>query len=252
MRSVDQLGNELVFEELPRRIISLVPSITELLCDLGLEDRLLGCTKFCVHPQDLRKSKTIVGGTKSLHFDRIKGLKPDLIIANKEENRREDIEELDRYYRCWVSEVKTYADGEDMNRSLAKIFGLESAAEQIIEQNRGALPNPRPKHGSALYLIWRKPYMSVGGDTYIHDMLERCGYTNCLADQKRYPSLSEEAIAELAPQHLLLSSEPFPFKEKHLEELQALCPNAQVRLVDGEFYSWYGSRLGNIAKEQKS
>lgn len=247
MLSVDQLGNEWIFEAPPQRIVSLVPSITELLCDLGLEDRLVGCTKFCVHPLDLRKSKTIIGGTKNIQLDRIKALKPELIIANKEENRKEDVDQLLGIYRCWVSEIKTFSEAEKMIRSLAKIFRRSQLGEQIIARNRLALPDPIPDLGKALYLIWRDPFMSVGRDTYIHDMLSRCGYTNCCADRERYPSLSAQNIADLQPAHILLSSEPFPFKEKHLKELQEICPSATVELVDGEFYSWYGSRLGKLA-----
>lgn len=247
MLSVDQLGNEWIFAAPPQRIVSLVPSITELLCDLGLEDRLVGCTKFCVHPLDLRKSKTIIGGTKNIHLDRIKALNPDLIIANKEENRKEDVDQLLRFFRCWVSAIKTLPEAEEMIRSLAEIFGRSQLGEQIIARNRLTLPNPIPDQGKALYLIWRDPFMSVGRDTYIHDILRRCGYTNSCADQERYPSLSTQDLIDLRPAHILLSSEPFPFKEKHLREIQEICPTAQVSLVDGEFYSWYGSRLGNLA-----
>ncbi|MEM6397150.1 MAG: helical backbone metal receptor [Bacteroidota bacterium] len=234
----------------PSRIISLVPSLTELLCELGLRDQLVGCTKYCVHPTDLRKSENIevVGGTKTVKYDVIDGLQPDLIVANKEENTKEIVERLREKYEVIVTEIKTLEDAEDATRRLAAIWGLEARAETIISANRAALPPLTDQPKRALYLIWRKPWMSVGHDTYIHDMMSKFGYENVCGDQTRYPTLSEEDMVRINPEVVLLSSEPFPFKEKNVRELKDLLPDAEVKLVDGEVFSWYGARLKNIIK----
>jgi len=242
----------------PKRIISLVPSLTELICELGLRDQLVGCTKYCVHPSDLLKPAyplkegrsekiTIIGGTKNIHFDKVEALEPDLIVANKEENTREMVERLQQKYKVVVTDIKTLDDADKATRGLAKIWDLDERAEAIIKANRSVLPAPVDQLKRALYLIWRKPWMSIGHDTYIHDMNSRFGYANVCGDQTRYPSLNETDIKTLAPEVVLLSSEPFPFKQKNVNEIQQMLPEAEVKLVDGELYSWYGARLGKLA-----
>lgn len=247
LTSIDQLGEEHTFDALPQRIVSLVPSITELLCDLGLEDQVIGCTKFCVHPAGLRKRITVIGGTKQVHIERVLQLAPDLVIANKEENTKADIEALRQHCPVWVSEISNLATANVMIRALAGIFGRTAIAAQIIDKNQATLDRlAKANQGTALYLIWQNPYMSVGGDTYIHDIMERLGYENCCGQQTRYPSLTSEALKALAPKHLLLSSEPFPFSEQHIQAFKTLLPDTNIQLVDGELFSWYGGRLGKL------
>lgn len=239
----DQLGNELVGDFPPGRIISLVPSQTELLHDLGLKEEVVGITKFCVHPSSWHSSKPKVGGTKTFLFDQIDVLKPDLIIGNKEENYREGIEALQARYPVWMSDIKNLDEALAMIRSVGELVGkkekADSLASRITMQFKSLRLHP-PRR--VLYLIWRKPWMAAGNDTFIHNMLEKLGLVNCLS-VPRYPELSNELIRELNPEVVLLSSEPFPFKEKHITEIQFLVPQASVQLVDGEFFSWYGSRL---------
>lgn len=229
----------------PQRIVSVVPSQTELLYDLGLDDRVVGITKFCVHPKDWFQGKVRVGGTKKLHIDKIIELQPDLIIANKEENEKSQIEELQRYFPVWVSDISTLEEALKMIVAVGEITGAGDKASTIIDKiSTGFLQlrpiNPKLK---AVYLIWRDPYMTIGEDTFIHEMLDRCGFQNCFAKQERYPSIDLEDIKAAHPDIILLSSEPYPFKEKHVAELQKFLPETKVVLVDGEMFSWYGSRL---------
>lgn len=238
----DQLGRTVRIPTIPQRIVSLVPSQTELLFDLGLNDRVVGITKFCVHPESWFRSKTRVGGTKDLHLDVIRELAPDLILANKEENNREDIEALSTEFPVWVSDVKDLAFALEMIRSVAEITNTDgSTLTQEIENGFSQLIPLFPTR-NVLYLIWKKPYMAAGSDTFIHDMLLRCGFQNA-ASEARYPELTETDISRLSPEIVLLSSEPFPFKQAHEKALQQLLPTADIRLVDGEMFSWYGSRL---------
>lgn len=245
----DQLGRCLEFEEPPRRIVSLVPSQTELLFDLGFGERVAGVTRFCVHPEHARRQCAFVGGTKSLKLERIAGLQPDFILANKEENRREDIDWLAERFPVWVSDVSNLPQALAMIRAIGAICQGAQAAEFLcgkIERGfAGIEPLPGPR---AVYLIWREPWMSVGADTFIHDLLQRCGLDNLLAHAARYPELGGDELGQLRPDLLLLSSEPFPFQEKHRAELQAICPGSRIELVDGEMFSWYGSRLERAAR----
>jgi len=229
----DQTGRSIELHSIPRRIVSLVPSQTELLSYFGLDEEVVGITKFCVHPDQWFKTKTGVGGTKQVSMEAIHALQPDLIIANKEENVKEQIEALAKHYPVWVSDVNNLDDAYSMISSLAAITGKpDTLVGQIKEafENLGDFPPVR-----TAYLIWRKPYMAAGKDTFIHDMLRRCGFINII-DKERYPEVSIEELRECDV--VLLSSEPFPFSKKHIDELQL-----PAMLVDGEMFSWYGSRL---------
>jgi len=246
--TTDQLGTQLELPGIPQRIVCLVPSITELLVDFGLEIHLVGCTKFCVHPLHLRSRQRIVGGTKNVRLEKVADLSPDLIIANKEENTREEVEHLAARFPVWVSQVRTVAEAEEMIVALGQLFEVEDRAAAVISANRKALSSHQlPAPQKALYLIWRAPWMSVGKDTYIHDVMQQLGYINVVGDQLRYPTLSVDEIRGLGPERILLSSEPYPFKAEHLAEWREILPEAKVELADGEFFSWYGSRLGNLA-----
>ena len=232
-----------------KRIVSLVPSITELLVDLGLETAIVGVTKFCVHPKHLRKNATIIGGTKNLRLEVIRQLQPDLILANKEENVREQVEALAAEFKVYTSDISNFDDALSMIKTVGELTDRLPEAEALITQINQAKsrfeavkPN-NSKHYRTLYLIWQKPWMSVGGDTYISNMMQIACFENVCRDRQRYPELSDAVIQSLAPEVILLSSEPFPFTEKHISGLQKLLPEAAILLADGEMFSWYGSRL---------
>lgn len=241
---IDQLGRNILISGTPKRIISLVPSITELIVDLGLEQSLVGRTKFCVHPKNILKPIPIVGGTKQLHIDRIATLEPDLIIANKEENAKEQIEALVKNYTVWISDIPTFEAALGMIAGLGKIFRKEAQSGRIVQQSRQLQQHLKiepPK--KVAYLIWRNPYMTIGKDTYIHDMLRLTGFDNVYGDFTRYPTITLTDLKQRQPDMLLLSSEPFPFKQKHIEELANDFPAIPIVLVDGEAFSWYGTRF---------
>ncbi|MBO9632355.1 MAG: ABC transporter substrate-binding protein [Chitinophagaceae bacterium] len=244
----DQTGREVVIPSHPQRIISLVPSQTELLCDLGLEEQVAGITKFCVHPNNWFRTKTRIGGTKTIKTDLIHSLQPDLIIANKEENVKEQVEALAAHYPVWISDIHELDSALDMIRQVGTITGKapqgEAIASRIADRfhNLASLPSPT-ENAPAAYLIWREPWMTIGHDTFIHDTLRRCGLTNVFGHMKRYPEISIDDLKKAGLRWLLLSSEPYPFKQKHIEELQAHLPDTSIILVDGEYFSWYGSRL---------
>jgi ABC-type Fe3+-hydroxamate transport system substrate-binding protein len=254
----DQLQREIILNKFPRRIVSLVPSITELLFDLGLKKEVIGITKFCVHPETWLRPKTRVGGTKNIKIDMIASLKPELIIANKEENVKEQVEQLESIAPVWISDISNLEDALGMIGQIGKLTGKSEKAKQIIQKikakfqklaslfNGEACPTESLRRGPgarACYLIWKDPYMSVGSDTFIHNMLWQCGLENTFAHCKRYPQTSIEEIKNFLPEFIFLSSEPYPFKQKHVEKLQTQLPDCKIILVDGEMFSWYGSRL---------
>lgn len=246
--TIDQMGRTIRLAGPPLRIISLVPSQTELLVDLGLKDRLAGITRYCVHPSGLTEEIPVVGGTKDPDLEKIHTLRPDLIIGNKEENDQAVIEKLSDHFPVWMSDIKNLQDAIEMILALGNITGTLLMAETMtrnIQSRFDQLKNGQRilNNKKTLYLIWRKPYMAVGPDTFIADMLRQCGLSPVPASRERYIELTAEQILSIAPDHIFLSSEPFPFAEKHLQELGSLCPLANIRLVDGEMFSWYGSRL---------
>lgn len=223
-----------------------MPSQTELLYDLGLEEEVVGITKFCIHPEVWFRSKTRVGGTKQLDLQKIISLQPDLIIANKEENVQSQVEELARHFPVWISDVNTLPDALEMITQVGMLTGRKEKAAALAQQIQEGFANIPKRAGrllNACYLIWKEPYMTVGGDTFIHDMLQHAGFTNLFAGSSRYPEVDIDSLRKMAPDLLLLSSEPYPFKLKHVEELQAQLPGTKIVLVDGEAFSWYGSRL---------
>jgi ABC-type Fe3+-hydroxamate transport system substrate-binding protein len=241
---IDQRGKNINIPLPPRRIISLVPSQTELLADLGLEEHVVGITKFCIHPPAWRKTKALVGGTKHFDFEAIHSLQPDLIIGNKEENYKEGIEALEGRYRVWISDIVTLQDAFGMIAGVGQITGSSLAAGRLVDGIRNAFAQIK-KHEqlSVLYLIWKKPWMAAGSGTFIHEMLATIGLNNVAGHLPRYPELTPQQIQELKPDLIFLSSEPYPFQDKHKAELQQLCPASKILLVDGEMFSWYGSRL---------
>lgn len=244
----DQLGRAVAIAAKPKRIISLVPSQTELLADLGLEEEVIGITKFCIHPDRWFRSKTRVGGTKQLHLEQIAALQPDLIIANKEENEQSQVEWLMERFPVWISDIKTLEQACAMIDSLGEITGKNESAKTITENIKTSFAcfTPLDKPLRAAYFIWQDPVMCAGTDTFISHLMQCCNLQNVFSETDgRYPEVSAEKLRELNPDVLLLSSEPFPFAEKHRKAWQQQFPGMRVLLVDGEYFSWYGSRLQN-------
>lgn len=234
----------------PKRIVSLVPSQTELLYHLGLTVEVVGQTLFCIHPPEMHQTKPRVGGTKNFNIEKIKALNPDLIIGNKEENDKERIELLEKDFPVWMSDITTLDEALQMIERVGDLVNKSNEASQLAAEIRNSFTNLHSlqPNQSALYLIWRNPWMAAGKYTFIDEMLSRCGFINvCDETLSRYPEIKTEQIISLQPQHILLSSEPYPFKEIHMEELKQMLPQAQIRLVDGELFSWYGSRLRHSA-----
>lgn len=230
------------------RIISLVPSLTEYLWALGLEHEVVGITKFCVHPTHWWQHKTRVGGTKKLNFDTIAALQPTLLIANKEENNKEDILRLQSKYEVLLTDINTLDEAYFYLLEIGKKVKQGHKAKEIVQQIQNAFAeiSKNGNRASFLYFIWKDPYFVVGPNTYIHSLLSAFGLTNC-CQIERYPNLealTSSALKEqLSPDFVFLSSEPFPFEEKHIAELQALFPHSNIKLVDGEICSWYGVRM---------
>lgn len=239
----DHLDRRVVLENSPKKIVSLVPSQTELLFDLGLRDEVVGITKFCVHPNEWFRTKQRIGGTKQLYIDKIRELEPDLIIANKEENNREDIDELAKEYPVWVSDVKTLEDARKLITDIGDLVNQQENASHLsneFDTQFQKLTSLINKGKNAIYLIWSNPNMVAGSDTFISAMLNASGLENAI-NEERYPEL--DSCDYETPDLILLSSEPFPFKEKHVDEFRQMFPEADVKIVDGEMFSWYGSRL---------
>ncbi|MEC5157215.1 ABC transporter substrate-binding protein [Chryseobacterium sp. MP_3.2] len=229
------------------KIVSLVPSITETLFDFGLTGNdVIGRTKFCIHPENLVKNVPIIGGTKNLNIEKIIALKPDLIIANKEENEKLQVEELMKHSEVWVTDIKTLEDNSKFIFEVGELLHQKEKAAQFnkiidsIFQNSSSL---QPK--KAAYLIWKNPYMTIGSDTFIHDVLEKIGVENIAKNQLRYPEISLEEMS--GADFILLSSEPFPFQNKHIKELQEQLPHSKIILVDGEAFSWFGTHISKCA-----
>ncbi len=241
----DQMGRGVELKDSPKRIVSLVPSQTELLADLGLGSSVVGITEYCVHPAEWLKTKAIIGGTKRVKINAVKDLKPDLIIANKEENIREQILELEKIAPVWISDVSDLESALEMISGISELCGCADVGSKmtrdILLEFEGLKDTNTAR--SVLYLIWRKPYMSVGHDTFIHDILVRAGFSNVMQEHTRYPEITGDLASAISPNLIFLSSEPFPFTEQYVPEIQALWPGAEVLLVDGEMFSWYGSRL---------
>jgi len=230
----------------PERIVSLVPSQTELLFDLRLEEKVLGITKFCVHPQNWLKEKTIVGGTKNANIEKIKSLQPDLIIGNKEENLKEELERLSTFAPVWVSDIETLEDSFQMIAQIGHFTNSVESANEIIEKINNGFPqltDSTKSNKTVAYLIWRKPWMAAASHTFINNLLNKIGFVNVFENETRYPEFSLEGLNKLNPDYIFLSSEPYPFKGKHADEIREILPHSKIVFVDGEFFSWYGSRL---------
>jgi ABC-type Fe3+-hydroxamate transport system substrate-binding protein len=246
----DQIGIFHTFENTPKRIISLVPSQTELLFDLGLEDSIIGITKFCLHPFHFKSTKTSIGGTKTVKFEVIKALQPDIIIANKEENTKEIVAELSKICPVWVTNIVTVEDNLKMISDFGQLFNKRTEAQKIMDKINFALADfidfmkDKPIN-RAVYFIWANPYMVAGNNTFINEMLKLNKFENVYQNrEEHYPEIIIQKIRiQGDPDFVFLSSEPFPFTDEHAFELGRFTHHAKTIFVDGEMFSWYGTRI---------
>lgn len=265
----DQCGRWVQLPSLPQKIVSLVPSQTELLYDLGLENHIVGITRFCIHPAVALENKKVVGGTKKIVEKRLIDLNPDLIICNKEENTKAIVDFCETVAPTYVSDIARLDDALQMILQIGTLTGTIKKATEISTKisvafkklsNSNLSSNSSSSSSSssssklkALYLIWKNPYMSIGSDTFIHHMMECAGFENVLQDHTRYPQIDMQQIVDLQPEMILLSSEPYHFKEVDIVDFELAYAKAnknnsnirppKIMIVNGELFSWYGSRL---------
>ncbi len=234
------------------KIVSLVPSITESLFDFRLtKNELIGRTKFCIQPENKVKDVAIIGGTKNLNIEKIIALNPDLIIANKEENDRFQVEELKKKCKVWVTDIQNLEDNENFISEVGILLNKEKLAAEFNRNINEIFKNKSEKESvKSAYLIWKNPYMTIGSDTFIHEILEKLGFENIFKNEKRYPEISLDQMSEA--DYIFLSSEPFPFQQKHIEEIQKHLPNQKIILVDGEAFSWFGTHISKCATYYKT
>ncbi|MEJ6791203.1 MAG: helical backbone metal receptor [Lacinutrix sp.] len=249
MKFIDQIGRHIKLNSTPKRIISLVPSQTELLYDLGLEDSIVGITKFCVHPFHFKSTKKIIGGTKQINIDKIIALKPDIILCNKEENTIEIVELCQSICNTHVSDIVTIDDCLELIKQYGIIFDKPTRAIKISDKinynlkDFKAFVKDKPTLKAA-YFIWRKPWIVAGSGTFINHLLELNKFENIYNNIERYPEVELKGLKEQGdPELVLLSSEPYPFKDEHVLEVGSVSNHAKIIFVDGEYFSWYGSRL---------
>ncbi|MCP4726215.1 MAG: cobalamin-binding protein [bacterium] len=253
---IDARGKEVRLPPKPERIVSFICSVTETLFELGLDNRIIGRTNYCIHPAIKVEEVQKIGGPKNPDIDLILSMKPDLLIANIEENEKKDIEILEGSgIPVYVTYPRTVKESRDLIKILGEITGTVDKAsllcekagreiESVVQKVKTVSKKPR-----VVYLIWRKPFMTVNRDTYINDLIDFCGGINIFADSNdRYPVINLEEIIESKPDVIFFPSEPFPFKEKHTREFREFneipaVSNTDLRLVDGEMFSWFGYRI---------
>ncbi len=245
----DQLGRTIELTKTPMRIISIVPSITELLHDLGLEDKIVGITTFCVHPYHFSTTKTSVGGTKKVNLQKVKKLNPDFIICNKEENTPEMVKELSEIAPVYVSDVNTIQDSLDLIQQLGNILSCRTEAINLVTKINYKLDDfklyihNKPMRKVA-YFIWANPWMVAGNNTFINEILKLNKFENIYQNRERYPTIKLEKIRfDGDPRIVLLPSEPFKFNDDHAFEIASYANRSMTVFADGEYFSWYGSRL---------
>jgi ABC-type Fe3+-hydroxamate transport system substrate-binding protein len=240
----DQMGNILHLPHVPRKVVSIVPSQSEFIWDIGGKDQLAGITKFCIHPEKMFREIRRVGGTKNLNLSLIRQIQPDIIIGNKEENDQNQVEELKKEFNVWMSDIHNINDAVEMMSQVGKILGREPEANNIINEITFSFKKIRSVFTPlrVAYFIWKDPYMLAAKNTFIDSIITLCGLIN-ISEDNRYPEYTADEIKALKPDLCFLSSEPYPFNEQHVEEIQNLFPYSRVMIVDGEMFSWYGSRL---------
>lgn len=244
----DHLGRKITYEYPPKRMISLCPGITETLFEIGLENEIVGRTRYCKYPEAAQEVPA-VAGTKDLKLEKIHEVKPDLIIMEKEENTKEMVETLEQHYPVYVAEVQTIDDAYRMITDMGQLTDRKQEADSLADSIRSAFAElPALPAARVAYVIWKKPYMAAGRDTYINSLLQRIGLITPFAESPdRYPAVTEEQFKEAKLDLVLLASEPYPFKEKQQKEFQEMLPGTAIQLIDGEMF-WYGARMLKSAR----
>ncbi|REB04706.1 iron ABC transporter substrate-binding protein [Sporosarcina sp. BI001-red] len=240
----DALGRTVTYTYPPKRIVSLCPGITDTLFALELQDEVIGRTRFCIHPSPAVLDVKAVAGTKDIKLDAILQLKPDLIIAEKEENTRDIVEALEQHLPVYVAEVQNVQEAYTMIENIGDVTDRRDQAQSLVSEIQEGFQSLHGlTSGSAMYVIWKKPYMAAGRTTYIDSLLETLGFSNPVREfSGRYPELTTHDFQSANPDLVLLASEPYPFKEKHIPEFQEILPNASILPIDGEMF-WYGPRM---------
>ncbi|OJH19300.1 iron ABC transporter substrate-binding protein [Bacillus obstructivus] len=245
----DHLSRIVEYQSPPKRIISICPGITDTLYSLQLENEVVGRTKYCIFPKDKVSNASVVGGTKQINLQVIRELKPDLIIAEKEENTKEIVEELEREFPVFVAEIQSIKDAYRMIRDIGEVTNREELARTLIERIKYQFQEIPSVCGKRVaYVIWRKPYMVVGNDTYIHSVLEKLGFINPFATKSdRYPIVTIKDFQDADLDFVFLATEPFPYSDKYKQEFMKFIPNVVPIIVEGEMF-WYGPRMLEASK----
>ncbi len=241
---IDHIGRTVTYSFPPKRIVSLCPGITETLFALNLENEIVGRTRFCIFPKGTVEKVPAVAGTKDIQLDAIHAVHPDLIIVEKEENTKEIVDVLEKHYPVFVAEVQSVDEAYRMIQDMGQLTDRLQQANALVNDIKGqfnSLPSYANKRIS--YVIWRKPYMVVGNDTYIQSLLSRMGFINPFASfEGRYPVVTEDDFKNAQLDYVFLASEPYPYKDKHKEEFQKIMPKTVPLIVDGEMF-WYGAKM---------
>lgn len=245
----DHLGRTVEYAYPPKRIISIVPGITDILYSLQLDAEIVGRTRYCVYPKDKVEQSKTIGGTKKVKPDQIRELKPDLIIAEKEENTKEIVEMLEAEFPVYVCEMQAVEDTYKIIRDLGEITDRQTEAQKLHSEIETAIQSlPSGKGSKYAYVIWQKPYMVAGADTYITSLLEKMNFVNAFSKYEgRYPAVKEDDFRNADLDYIFLATEPFPFQEKHIKLFSELFPDVHVMSLDGEMF-WYGPRMIEAAE----
>lgn len=241
---IDQTGREIQIADKLNSIVSLVPSLTELLFFFKMDDKITGITDFCVHPADKTEKIIKVGGPLNFSIEKIKALKPDLIVASKSENNKQKILELAKNFPVFISDVKNLEDAYKLIEKLGNICNQTELAQNLTQNLASGFDRlSTPLAVSAVYLVWEKPYIVAGNETFIHDILKNIGIDNSFVHLKGYQKIIGKQLSEIKADILLLPSEPYAFDKSHIEHYKKLLPDSKILLVDGQLFCWYGNRL---------
>lgn len=256
----DATGAPVILREPPRRIVSLIPSITETLFALGAGAAVAGCTVYCTEPADGVATKTRIGGEKNPKLDLIREIGADLVIANVEENVREHIEVLRGWgIPVYVTYPRTVAEGIRLVRDLGAVVGATERGREMAAALEAALDGVRRARAGAparrvFYPIWRRPWMTINADTYAHDMLAVCGGANVFGGSAaRYPEVTLPEVARAGPEVILLPDEPYRFRRAHIADFDPhpdipAVRDRRIHLVDGKLATWYGPRIAEALR----
>lgn len=241
----DALGHTFEFSAPPKRVVSLVPSLTEVLFDLGAGASVAGVTSFCIHPPQARETAAVVGGTKNPKVDVIRQLAPDLVYMNLEENLKRHAEAIREFAPVFVTEPKKVADVESLILQLARIHAREREGDAIVSRLAAALEEVRRKARRFTFAvaIWKNPWMWCGGDTYVSNLVAEAGGLNVFAGQTRYPTLqAEDVVREHRPEVIFLPDEPYLFTDDDAADLRAKTGARVVGPFAGDLFTWHGTR----------